>query len=68
MPRTGRPRLPNGAQRASTFSVRFSPEERMEIRRAAQLAGAASDSLWARGVLIEAARAVITKAKEHSNG
>ena len=62
MARRGRPRMASGTQKASTFSVRFSPGERTEIRQAAQLAGAASDSLWARGVLIDAARAAVTKA------
>jgi predicted HicB family RNase H-like nuclease len=53
MVRTGRPKL-NGAKR-STLQVRVPPEVKVELEKAARLAGI-SFSSWARERLIAAAR------------
>ena len=50
----GRPRLPKGAVKASTFSLRLMPAEREAVDRAALAAGV-SASEWARRVLLMAA-------------
>ncbi len=55
--RMGRPPLPAGEVRASTFSIRILPTERAAIERAAEREEI-SASEWARRVLVNAARAV----------
>lgn len=52
----GRPRMPDGTTKGSTFSVRFSAAEREVVEAAARQAGAQSASDWAREVLLAAAR------------
>jgi hypothetical protein len=53
--RTGRPQLAPERRKASTFSIRFTAEEREAIEAAANAAGFRSASEWARRVLIDAA-------------
>ena len=55
-PRIGRPPLPKKLAKAELLSVRFAPEEKRILERAAKDAGVAL-SEWARRVLIAAAEA-----------
>ena len=52
----GRPRLPEGAVKVTTFSLRLTVDEAAVIKEAAERAGAKSASDWARDVLVAAAR------------
>jgi hypothetical protein len=54
-PKVGRPALPADRAKASTFSVRFTEDERAQIEAAADKAGASSAPDWARRVLLDAA-------------
>lgn len=53
--RTGRPELAPERRKASTFSIRFTKEERDAVEAAVIAAGNRSASEWARRVLLEAA-------------
>lgn len=50
-PKMGRPRLPKGQVKKSTFSIRLTPDERSSVEVAASATGQ-SASEWARGVLL----------------
>ncbi len=52
-PRIGRPPLPKKMAKAELLSVRFAPEEKRQIERAAKDAGVGI-SEWARRVLLAA--------------
>jgi uncharacterized protein (DUF1778 family) len=52
--RMGRPPKEPGSVKGSTLSIRFTPEERAVIERAAEAAGM-SASEWARAALVAAA-------------
>jgi predicted HicB family RNase H-like nuclease len=54
MRKTGRPQLTPERRKASTFSVRFTAEEREAVEAAAERAGVKA-SEWARRVLLDAA-------------
>lgn len=51
----GRPELAPERRKKSTFSIRFTAEEREAIEAAATAAGDRSASEWARRVLLDAA-------------
>ena len=53
--RMGRPRKAAGEVKQSTLSIRFTPEEREAIERAANEAGV-SASEWARRTLLQSAK------------
>lgn len=53
--KAGRPALAPGQRKGSTFSIRFTAEERDQIEAAASAAGFRSASEWARRVLLDAA-------------
>jgi hypothetical protein len=61
-PKAGRPALPSDQAKASTFSIRFTAEERAKIELAAGKAGASSASEWARRTLLDAAHTAISAA------